>query len=47
MKAFHVAVILFIIVASVSLAGCTTTVTDPKIAEMKGVAGQTHPFHQQ
>jgi len=40
MKAFHAAVILFIIVASVSLAGCTTTVTDPKIAEMKGVAGQ-------
>ncbi|MEI7857161.1 MAG: cache domain-containing protein [Methanomicrobiales archaeon] len=38
MKAFHVAVILFIIAASVSLAGCTTTVTDPKIADMKGIA---------
>lgn len=40
MKAFHVAVILFLIVASVSLAGCTNTATDPKIAEMKGVAKQ-------
>jgi hypothetical protein len=42
MKAFHVAVIFFLIAASVSLAGCTGTapVPDPKIAEMKGVAKQ-------
>jgi hypothetical protein len=40
MKAFHIAMILFIIVASVSLAGCTNTATDPKIADMKGVAKQ-------
>jgi len=40
MKAFHVAVILFILAASVSLAGCTGTVTDPKVAGMKEVAGQ-------
>lgn len=38
MKVFHVAVILFIIAASISLAGCTTTVTDPKITDMKVVA---------
>ncbi|MDO9325570.1 MAG: cache domain-containing protein [Methanoregula sp.] len=38
MKAFHVAVIIFIIAASVSLAGCTTTPADPKIADMKVVA---------
>lgn len=40
MKVFHIAIILFIMAASVSLAGCTKTVTDPKIADMKGVAQQ-------
>ncbi len=40
MKAFHIAVIFLIIIASVSLAGCTDKANDPKIAEMKGVAKQ-------
>ncbi|PKL70893.1 MAG: sodium:calcium antiporter [Methanomicrobiales archaeon HGW-Methanomicrobiales-1] len=40
MKAFHIAMILFLMVVSVSLAGCTSTVADPKITDMKAVAGQ-------
>lgn len=40
MKAFHIAMIFFLIVTSVSLAGCTDSAPDPKIADMKGVAGE-------
>ena len=40
MKVFHLAIILFLMAVSVSLAGCTSTVADPKITEMKGVAHQ-------
>jgi hypothetical protein len=40
MKAFPIAVILFILAASVSLAGCIHPETNPKIAEMDAVAGQ-------
>jgi hypothetical protein len=39
MKAFPCVVILVILAASVTLAGCTIAVTNPKTAEMKAVAG--------
>jgi hypothetical protein len=39
MKVFPLAVILLIFFVSVSLAGCTHPETDPKLAEMKVVAG--------
>jgi signal transduction histidine kinase len=40
MKAFPIAVILLILAASVSLAGCTGPKTDKKTAEKQAVAGQ-------
>lgn len=39
MKVFPCVVILVILAASFTLAGCTNTVTNPKTAEMKAVAG--------